>query len=296
MLERSTIIRGMNKLSAERRVAVLKSLVEGNSIRATVRMTGVAKNTVVKLLEEAGKACLAYQQEHMVDLPCKLIQCDEIWSFVFCKERQVEPALRGQVDIGDAWTWTAIDAETKLVPAFHVGKRTRKDAHAFVTDLSGRLANRVQLTTDGLKLYLTAVEKAFGWNGVDYAMLEKIYGDTMEDEKRYSPAVCIGAEKTWVMGTPDEKLISTSYVERQNLTMRMQIRRFTRLTNAFSKKLENHRYAVALHFMHYNYCRSHMTLTQAAKGIHTTPAMASGLSDHVWKVEELEAVINDYSN
>jgi IS1 family transposase len=283
----------MNKMSVGRRVAVLQSLVEGNSIRATVRMTGAAKNTVVKLLEEVGAACLAYQQEHMVGLPCKLIQCDEIWSFVGMKDKEVDPALRGKIDLGDAWTWTAIDAETKLVPAFHVGKRTHKDAHSFVSDLAGRLANRVQLTTDGLKLYLNAVENAFGWNGVDYAMLEKVYGELNEGEKRYSPAQCIGAQKKWVMGDPDEKNVSTSYVERQNLTMRMSIRRFTRLTNAFSKKLENHRFAVALHFMHYNYCRSHMTLTKANKGIHKTPAMAAGLTDHVWKIEEIVALLEE---
>lgn len=255
-------------------------------------MTGVAKNTVVKLLEEVGAACLAYQQEHLVSLPCKRLQCDEIWSFVGMKERQVDPALRGKVDLGDVWTWTALDADTKIVPCFHVGKRNGRDARSFMTDLAGRLANRVQLTTDGLKIYLTAVEDAFGWNGVDYAMLEKIYGPSPDGpQRRYSPAECIGAIKNPVMGNPDSDHISTSHVERGNLTMRMGMRRFTRLTNAFSKKIENHRHAVALHFMHYNYCRPHMTLTRAEKGIYRTPAMAAGLTDHVWKVEELIALL-----
>lgn len=282
----------MNKMSIGRRVAVISALVEGTSIRATCRMTGAAKNTVVKLLEELGAACLAYQQEHLVDLPCKRLQCDEIWSFVGMKEKQLDPALRGKVDLGDVWTWTALDADTKLVPCFHVGKRTGRDARSFMTDLAGRLANRVQLTTDGLKIYLTAVEDAFGWNGVDYAMLEKIYGPSPDGpQRRYSPAECIGAIKNPIMGNPDSDHISTSHAERGNLTMRMGMRRFTRLTNAFSKKIENHRHAVALHFMHYNYCRPHMTLTRAARGIYRTPAMAAGLTDHVWKVEELIALL-----
>jgi len=282
----------MNRLSVEQRVRVLSALVDGNSIRATCRMTGAAKNTVVHLLEDIGAACLDYQRKTLVNLPCKRIECDEIWSFVGMKERQVEPSLRGRVDLGDIWTWTAICADTKLVPCFHVGKRSGADARALLCDLQSRLANRVQLTTDGLRAYLIAVEDAFGWGGVDYAMLDKIYGPS-PDERRYSPPVCVGAVKKPIMGRPDSDKISTSYAERCNLTMRMGIRRFTRLTNAFSKKIENHKHAVALHFMHYNFCRPHMTLTKANRGIHRTPAMAAGVTDHVWKLEEIVALLPD---
>ncbi len=273
----------MNRMTTERRVRVLQALVEGNSIRATSRMTGAAVNTVVKLLADMGSAALDYHDEVMRDLPCQRLQCDEIWSFVYAKAKNVPDQYKGEHGYGDVWTWTAIDAETKLVPCWHVGGRGASDAWVFMQNLSGRLANRVQLTTDGHSAYLSAVEDAFGID-IDYAMLIKLYGRDLEGDTRYSPAQCVGAEKRAVKGNPDSKHVSTSYVERQNLTMRMSMRRFTRLTNAFSKKLENHMYAIALHFLHYNFARAHKTLS---KPYPTTPAMAAGLTDHVWTIEEL---------
>lgn len=293
MLERVGIFLPMNKLSVEQRVRVLSALVDGNSIRATTRITGVAKNTIVHLLEDVGAACLAYQQKTLVNLPCKKIQCDEIWAFVGMKERQVDPALRGRVDYGDVWTWTAICADTKLIPCFHVGKRSGKDARVILADLAARLANRVQLTTDGHRAYMTAVEDAFGWGGVDYAMLDKIYGRAADGVQRYSPPTIQAAIKRPMMGRPDDKHISTSYAERANLTMRMGMRRFTRLTNAFSKKIENHKHAVALFTMHYNFCRSHQTLTRDNGGVHVTPAMAAKITDHRWTLEEVVALLLD---
>jgi IS1 family transposase len=267
----------MNRLPRNKQIQVVAALVEGNSIRATVRMTGVAKNTVIKLLVDIGVACEAYQVEHLVNLPCKRIQCDEIWSFVGAKQKQVNQGAHG---VGDVWTWTAICADTKLVPSWQVGDRGLDTAKGFISDLAGRLANRVQLTTDGHKVYLDAVEHAFG-DDIDYAMLVKLYGgEDRGGEARYSPAVCTGAKKEPIVGNPDQKHISTSYVERQNLTMRMSMRRFTRLTNAFSKKVENHCAAVALHFMHYNFARIHQTLR-------VTPAMAAGVTDHVWEIGEI---------
>ena len=282
----------MNRLSTERRVRILAALCEGASVNATARQTGVSKVTILKLLAEVGQACLDFQREKLVNLPCKKLQADEVWSFVSCKERNV-PAEEKGMGRGDAWTWTAICADTKLVPCWHVGARDAEAAHLFMEDLASRLANRVQLTTDGLRAYLVAVEGAFGWNGVDYAMLVKLYGEAPEGpQRRYSPAKLISAEKTWVMGNPDEDHVSTSYAERQNLTMRMNMRRLTRLTNGFSKKIENHVHAIALYFMHYNFCRKHETLTKNAGGIHTTPAMAAGVSDHVWKLEEIVTLIS----
>ena len=267
----------MNRLPRDKQIQVVRALVEGNSIRATVRMTGVAKNTIANLLVDLGAACEAYQVEHLVNLPCKRIQCDEIWSFVGAKQKQVNAGAQG---VGDVWTWTAIDADTKLVPSWMVGDRGSDTAKRFISDLAGRLSNRVQLTTDGHKVYLNAIENAFG-NDIDYAMLVKQYGECREGgEVRYSPAVCTGAKKEAITGNPDPNHVSTSYVERQNLTMRMSIRRFTRLTNAFSKKVENHTAAVALHFMHYNFCRIHQTLR-------VTPAMAAGVTDHVWEIGEI---------
>jgi IS1 family transposase len=281
----------MNRLSVERRARVLAALVEGNSVRATGRMTGTAKGTILKLLADAGAACSSYQDATLRDLSCKGLECDEIWAFCHSKERNVSPEHQGQLGFGDVWTWTAIDSDTKLIPSWFVGRRDADSAAYFMEDLASRLANRVQLTTDGLNLYVNAVEDAFGWNGVDYAMLVKIYGQAPEGQRRYSPPVCLGAEKEWKMGRPVADLISTSYVERQNLTMRMSMRRFTRLTNGFSKKLENLEHAVALHFMQYNFARPHATLTKANRGIHTTPAMAAGVADHVWKIEEIAALI-----
>ena len=269
----------MNRLTKDERIAVVKCLVEGCSIRATVRMTGIAKNTVQKLLVELGDACEKYQHDHLVNLPCRRIQVDEIWSFVGAKQKQVNAGAHG---IGDVWTWTALDAETKLIAAWEVGDRSAETAYRFISDLAGRLASRVQLTSDGHKVYVEAIERAFG-NDIDYGMLVKQYGSDNRDvgsEVRYSPAMCTGAKKEIIVGSPDKAHISTSYVERQNLTMRMSMRRFTRLTNAFSKKLKNHAAAVALHFMHYNFARIHQTLR-------VTPAMAAGVTDHVWEVGEI---------
>lgn len=273
----------MNKLSTEEKVRVVACLVEGNSLRATVRMTGVHRTTVQKLLVELGAACSAYQDKALRSLKCKRLQCDEIWSFVGCKQKNVTPD-NSEKGYGDIWTWTAIDADTKLVPCWFVGTRDAGAAYHFMHDLAGRLANRVQLTTDGHRAYLEAVEDAFGCQ-IDYAMLIKIYGNTAEgSEVRYSPAVCMGARKAVIAGRPDHAHVSTSFAERQNLTMRMSMRRFTRLTNAFSKKVENLEAAVALHFMHYNFARVHQTLR-------VTPAMEAGVSDHVWSIQEIVGLL-----
>jgi len=274
----------MNKLSKEKRARVVAALVEGNSIRSTVRMTGVAKNTIVKLLADLGYACAEYQDKVFKDLPCKNIQCDEIWSFCYAKEKNVPKDKKGVFGYGDVWTFTAICADTKLVPAWHIGRRDLENATLFMKDLSPRLANRVQLTTDGHKMYLEAVEDSFGGD-IDFSQLIKLYGDTVEGQKRYSPAKCTGTIKHKISGTPDEKKVSTSYVERQNLTIRMSMRRFTRLTNAFSKKVENLFYAVSIHFMYYNFCRIHQTLR-------ITPAMAAKVTDHVWDIEDVLDLID----
>ncbi len=272
----------MNKLTNTRRVQVVSALVEGNSIRATVRMTGVAKNTIVKLLADLGRACSDYQDKALRNLPCKRIECDEIWSFVGMKQKNVPEERKGEFGIGDVWTFTAICADSKLVPSWLIGPRDLGTATEFMRDLAGRLASKVQLTTDGLKAYLDAVEDAFGGN-IDFAQLQKIYGaDTSVG--RYSPPVVIGTKTEQVAGTPEPAHVSTSYVERQNLTMRMSMRRFTRLTNGFSKRLENHAHAIALHFMHYNFCRVHQTLR-------ITPAMAAGVTDHIWEIEEVAALL-----
>ncbi len=273
----------MNKLSIEKRTQVISALVEGNSIRATCRMTNTAKGTVIRLLRDVGKACIEYQDEHLKNLTCKKIQCDEIWGFVYSKEKNVPENKQGQFGYGDVWTFTAIDADTKLIPSWLVGLRNADCAYAFIADLKDRLANRVQLTTDGHRMYLEAVENAFG-SEVDYAQLVKLYGQEPESEKHYSPAECIAAEKHVVQGNPDIKAVSTSYVERQNLTMRMCMRRFTRLTNGFSKKVEYLEYHVALHFMYYNFARPHKTL---ANPYPRTPAMVAGISNHIWTIEEL---------
>jgi IS1 family transposase len=280
----------MNRLSVETRTRILAALCEGASINATSRQTSVSKVTILKLLAEVGEAVLDYQRKTLVNLPCKKVQADEVWSFVQCKEKNVPKAEKG-MGRGDAWTWTAICADTKIIPCWHIGRRDAEAALLFMRDLASRLATRVQLTTDGHSAYLTAVEGAFGWNGVDYAMLVKLYGATPSGQTRYSPAELISIEKTWIMGKPNEKEVSTSYAERQNLTMRMNIRRLTRLTNAHSKKIENHKHAISLYFMHYNFCRKHETLTRNAGGIHTTPAMAAGVSDHVWKLEEIVSLL-----
>ncbi|MBI4285057.1 MAG: IS1 family transposase [Chloroflexi bacterium] len=279
----------MNKLSIDRQAQIIKVLCEGNSIRSTARITNTAVNTVVKLLKDVGAACLEYQDKTMHNLSCKKLQIDEIWSFCYAKKDHLPESKQGKFGYGDVWTFTAIDAETKLVPSWLVGLRDADYASVFVSDLKERLANRVQITTDGHKMYLEAVEDAFGAE-VDYAMLVKLYGQEPEAEKRYSPAECIATEKHIIQGNPDNKAISTSYVERQNLTMRMGMRRFTRLTNAFSKKLENHIYALALYFMHYNFARPHKTL---ANPYPRTPAMVAGISNHIWTVEEIVSLVSN---
>ncbi|MBZ5553910.1 MAG: IS1 family transposase [Acidobacteriia bacterium] len=274
----------MNTLTTQKRAQVIAALVEGNSIRSTVRMTGVAKNTVIKLLVDLGAACERYQREHLNGLNCRHIQCDEIWSFCYAKGKNVPKEKIGQFGFGDVWTWVAIDADSKLAISWLVGKRTAEYAKAFIDDLSSRLAHRVQLTTDGLRVYLTAVEGVFGAD-IDYAMLIKLYGEDRSEDTKYSPPKCIGCESAAIIGNPDPRHISTSFVERQNLNMRMSMRRFTRLTNAFSKKIENLAHAVSLHFFYYNYGRIHQTLR-------VTPAMQAGVSDHVWTLEEIASLLN----
>ncbi len=277
----------MNRLGSDKRVQVISALVEGNSIRSTCRMTGTAKGTVSRLLRDVGKACMQYQDMHVKNLTCKKIQCDEIWGFVYAKEKNVPEQKQGQFGYGDVWTFTAIDAETKLIPSWLVGLRNLECAIAFTNDLKARLTNRVQITTDGHKMYLEAVENAFGTE-VDYAQLVKLYGEAPESERHYSPAECIATQKHIIQGNPDNKAISTSYVERQNLTMRMSMRRFTRLTNGFSKKVEYLEYQLALHFMYYNFARPHKTLANAYP---RTPAMAAGLNNHIWTLEEIVGLV-----
>ena len=262
---------------------MITALVEGNSINATCRMTGAAKWTVLRLLASVGTACAEYQNTHLRNLTCQTIQCDEIWSFCYAKQKNVPEEKQGRLGYGDVWTWTAIDADTKLVPSWLIGLRDAGYAFRLMRDLQARLANRVQMTTDGHKAYLNAVEDVFGAD-IDYAMLVKLYGQEPENEKRYSPAKCIAAEPHTIHGNPDPTKISTSYAERQNLTMRMSMRRFTRLTNGFSKKIENLEHAVALHFMYYNFARPHKTL---ANPYPRTPGMAAGISDHIWTVDEI---------
>jgi len=272
----------MNVLPHAKRAQIIGLLVEGNSLRAASRLADVSLNTTMKLLVDAGAACSAYQDTVLRDLPCKRVQVDEIWSFVGAKEKNATEEQKGD-GYGDIWTWTAICADTKLVPSWLVGDRDTETATTFISDLAGRLAERVQLTSDGHRPYLEAVESAFG-NDIDYAQLVKHYGQTVEGQKRYSPPECIGVSRARVTGAPDPKHVSTSFVERQNLTMRMSIRRFTRLTNAFSKKVTNHAHAVSLHFMFYNFGRIHKTLR-------VTPAMAAGVSDHVWSLEEIAGLV-----
>lgn len=278
---------GMNTLPVATQALILRCLVEGNSLASTQRTANVSKNTVLKLLVDAGRACSEYQDETLRDLPCRRIQVDEIWSFVYAKQGNLPKLKQPPHRAGDAWTWTAICAETKLVPSWLVGDRGALTAHRFIDDLRGRLAHRVQLTSDGHKPYLEAVERAFRGD-VDYAMLQKLYGSDggTSPEKKYSPGKCNGSKRHQVSGRPDPRHVSTSYVERQNLTMRMSMRRFTRLTNAFSKKIENHVAMVSLHFMHYNFCRPHISLQGR------TPAMAAGVASHVWTIEEIVELVN----
>ena len=278
----------MNRLTTEKRARILRCLVEGNSIRATVRITGAAKNTVVKLLCDIGEACEEYQYNTLRNLSCKRIQVDEIWSFCYAKDKNVPEDKRGRLGYGDVWTWVAICADTKLVPCWTVGGRDSETAREFLYDLSGRLTNRVQLTSDGLKAYRESVPDIFG-DKVDFAQLHKVYGTPRRitprgDGHRFAPAVVLSCHGRKVIGKPDWRHVSTSYVERQNLTMRMGMRRFTRLTNAFSKKLENLENALALHFMYYNFCRIHKTLR-------VTPAIEAGVSDHVWELDEVVGLL-----
>lgn len=272
----------MNKLSSKDRSDILGLLCEGMAIRSIVRVKGVSRNTVAKLLMDVGTACQAYHDAHVRDLNSRRVQCDEIWSFCYAKQKNVVSAKAAPADAGDVWTWTAIDADSKLAVSWLVGGRDAGYATEFMNDVAARLSNRVQITTDGRKAYPEAIEGAFGAD-VDYAQLVKLYGAS-DPEHRYSPAICTGAKQQAVSGDPDPKHISTSFVERQNLTMGMSMRRFTRLTNAFSKKVENHAHAVALHFMHYNFCRIHQTLR-------VTPAMEAGVTDRVWDTADIVELI-----
>jgi IS1 family transposase len=274
----------MNKLPADKRIQILGLMVEGVSIRAISRLTGASKNTIVKFLREAGEACLRYQDDNLRNLTCKRVQVDEIWSFVGMKQKNVPAARKGEFGVGDVWTWTAIDAHTKLVVSWLLGDRSGESAEMFIGDLAGRLANRIQLTSDGYGAYLEAVEGAFGAD-VDYAQLVKLYGEAPDAQKRYSPAECVGCKRESINGSPDPEHISTSYAERQNLTMRMSMRRFTRLTNGFSKDVANHQHALAIYFMNYNFARIHQTLR-------VSPAMAAGVTGKLWELADIVAMID----
>lgn len=284
---KTSYIEGMNKLPLKTRVQILSMLVEGSSMRSISRVTGVSINTVTKLLVDAGEACAVYHDETVRNVRASKVQCDEIWSFCYSKEKNVATAKAAPEGAGDVWTWTALDSESKLIVAYEVGDRSGDTAIEFMDDLRDRLANRVQLTTDGHKAYLEAVEGAFGAD-VDYAMLVKLYGEPTGQkghERKYSPAECTGARKVRIEGDPDPALVSTSHVERQNLTMRMGMRRFTRLTNGFSKKLENHLHMLSLYFVHYNFCRVHKT-------VRMSPAMAAGVSSTLRDVEWIVSLID----
>ncbi len=274
----------MNRLSIEKRAHILGLMVEGISIRSISRLTGASKNTIVNLLVDAGQACLSFQDRTLRDLPSKRLQLDEIWSFVYAKATNVEKAKAAPEIAGDIWTWTAIDANTKLIASWMVGDRSGDTARVFVCDLASRLANRVQITTDGHKAYLDAVDSAFGID-VDYAMLIKLYGQTEEGQRRYNPPQVVGTETVCCTGRPDPKHISASFAERQNLSMRMGLRRVTRLTNAFSKKVENHVYALSIYFMHYNFVHIHSSLR-------ITPAMAAGVSEKLWSLEDVICIVD----
>ncbi len=278
----------MNRLSTGRLAQIIGCLVEGNSIRATVRITGAAKNTVTKLIVDLGEACSGYQDRTLRNLPCTTLQCDEMWGFCYAKQRNVPMEHKGTFGYGDVWTWIAVCADTKLVPCWLVGERTTEDAWCFMADLKNRLSERVQLTTDGLPAYMSAVGLTFG-RDIDWAVMQKLYGPEPSGERRYSPAVCTGVKVSVRKGNPDPAKINTSYVERQNLTVRMGMRRFTRLTNGFSKKVENLAAAVSLHYMHYNFARPHQTL---ANPYPCTPAMAAGVADHVWTLQEIAGLLD----
>jgi len=275
----------MNRLPLEKRAQIINLLVEGNSLRASSRIADVSINTVTKLLVDVGIACQMFHNEMVQRIASKRIQCDEIWSFVYAKDKNAPDELKETGRAGDIWTWSALDADTKLIISWFVGNRDAESANKFMKDVSNRLLTKVQLTTDGLKVYLDAVEDAF-MGVVDYAQLVKIYGiDGVNKEKKYSPAECLGIKTRRYYGKPDKKHISTSYVERQNLTMRMHMRRFTRLTNGFSKKIENHCHAIALHFVYYNFCRIY-------KSLRGTPAIEAGLTKDIMEIEDIIKLVN----
>ncbi len=274
----------MNKLSLAQRASVIRCLVDGNSVRATERITDVSKPTILKLLADVGEACAAYQNEHLRGLTCKRIQADEAWSFVYAKAKNVPEKYRGVWGYGDVWLWTTLCADCKLIPCWHLAPRDADAAYHIMQDVASRLTQRVQLTTDGFHCYLDAVDAAFP-HGIDYAMLVKMYGTDPMGQRRYSPSICLSAESKIIRGNPDRQHINTSYIERSNLTIRMGNRRYTRLTNAFSKKVENHAHHLALHFMYYNYARQHQTLR-------VSPAMAAGVTDHLWSVEDIAGLLD----
>lgn len=284
MQERSRIKFSMNKLPISKRAEILHMFIEGNSLRSTSQMANVSINTVTKLLVDVGSSCVDYQDKKLRNLSCKRIQVDEIWSFCYSKQKNIPEEKKEQFGYGDIWTWTAICADTKLIPSWLVGSRDAEYANIFISDLASRMYSKMQLTSDGLKSYLEAVENTFGAD-IDYAMLVKVYGA----QKRYNPPECIAVAKKAITGTPDEQRINTSFVERQNVTMRMGMRRFTRFTNGFSKKVENHEYAIALHFMHHNFGRIHKTLR-------VTPAMEASIENHVWSLEEIAKLSDKNSN
>ncbi len=277
----------MNKLPLAKRVMILSMLCEGSSMRSISRVADVSINTVTKLLEDAGEACGAYHWEHVRGVKAKRVQCDEIWSFVGAKQKNVATAKAAPEQAGSVWTWTALDSDSKMILSYMVGGRDAESANFLMDDLVQRIDGRVQLTTDGHKAYLEAVAGAFNEGGIDYGMLVKLYGEPKgkSDERRYSPAECVGARKTRITGDPDPKHISTSHVERMNLNMRMGMRRFTRLTNAFSKKIDNHVHALSLYFVWYNFCRQH-------KAHRLSPAMAAGVADRLWSMEDVVALID----
>lgn len=274
----------MNKLSTAKRVQIVKALVEGNSLRSTSRMVGVSINTVTKLLVDLGTACEAFHDEHVRNVPSKRVQCDEIWTFCYARKENLPEDLRGVFGYGDLWTWVGQDADSKMVLSWHVGRRDAQTAYPFMRDLASRLSTRVQLTTDGLHAYLEATDAAFGTE-IDYARLIKAYGSDPNAEKRYTPPVVVETKVQVVSGNPAVEHISTSYIERQNLQMRMSMRRFTRLTNGHSKKVDNHEHALALHYVHYNFARPQRSLGG-------TPAMVAGLADRIWSVENIVGLLD----
>lgn len=282
---KSSYTRNMNKLPVAKRAQILSMLCEGSSMRSVSRLCDVSINTVSKLLVDAGKVCAAFHDKKVRGVQSRRVQVDEIWSFTYAKSKNVEKAKKAPASAGDTWTWTGLDADSKLIVSWLVGARDGASANAFVSDLASRLRNRIQLTSDGLKLYIDAVEDAFGVE-IDYAQLVKLYGASGENETRYSPAKCLGCISNEITGEPDPKHISTSYVERQNLTMRMHMRRFTRLTNGFSKKVENHAHMVALYTVFYNWTKIHKTLK-------VTPAMEAGLTDHLWDMADVVALVDE---